>query len=314
MNLHDFLGICTQKNDNPARNCYIGFIFLFLGALWRQICYCQRADEIIIYLKFDMTLRTAGKPHKVKVVIPIYRDSLDELERKSLINNINVLKRYPVVFLLPEGTAAPAQTEGYDVIRICRDRLGTELGLAGYNRMMMSGDFYRLFDDCDYILICQTDAWIFRDELEAWCNKGYDYIGAPWPKRAVYNMFPINLWLKIRKLIFGRNSRPLRQDGFNRIGNGGLSLRRVESHIEACERYADRIEEFCKHRHHLYNEDFFWATVPREFRYPSVEEALGFSFDVKPALCYKLSGGKLPFGCHGWYKKRMYGFWRDFIR
>ena len=30
------------------------------------------------------------------------------------------------------------------------------------------------------MLIYQLDAYVFKDELLNWANKGYDYIGAPW--------------------------------------------------------------------------------------------------------------------------------------
>ena len=256
----------------------------------------------------------AQSRHKVKVVIPLYRAQLDDFERKSVAQNLRVLGRYPVVFLLPEGIDAPAETHGHTILRVSDLWLGPKNGIAGYNRMMMAREFYDLFADSDYILICQTDAWIFRDELEEWCDRGFDYVGAPWPKRPVYDNPLIKLWLRMRKRLCGRNGRILRQDGFDKIGNGGLSLRKVESHRQACTKYARRIDEFNRHNHHLYNEDRFWALIPEEFRYPSVEEALRFSFDVKPDYCYRLAGNKLPFGCHGWYKKRLCEFWKNIIR
>lgn len=49
--------------------------------------------------------------------------------------------------------------------------LGVRNGIAGYNQMMLSREFYQLFNDTEYLLICHTDAWIFRDELEDWCKK-----------------------------------------------------------------------------------------------------------------------------------------------
>ena len=105
----------------------------------------------------------------------------------------------------------------------------------------------------------------------------------------------------------------MRQDYFNKVGNGGLSLRRIDSFIKACDCYKHNIEEFKQNRGTLWNEDWFWALMPKEFRYPTFEEALGFSFDVHPALCHKLANGALPMGCHGWFKKRNLPFWQDII-
>ena len=61
------------------------------------------------------------------------------------------------------------------------------------------------------------------------------------------------------------------------------------------------------------NEDWFWALVPKEFKYPSFDKALEFSFDSHPDLCYKLAEGRLPFGCHGWFKRRNIEFWSPLI-
>lgn len=49
------------------------------------------------------------------------------------------------------------------------------------------------------------------------------------------------------------------------------------------------------------------------FTYPDYMEALQFSFDKYPSLCYKLNNNQLPFGCHSWYKRRMKDFWFPII-
>jgi hypothetical protein len=220
-----------------------------------------------------------------------------------------------MVLLAPEGLnidAITALAPQAEVMRVSTNWLGPN-GIAGYNDMMMSKSFYQLFDDCEYILICQTDAWIFRDELEQWCDGGYDYIGAPWPKRRRYSMPIISQYLWLRRKLFKRNGRLLRQDYFKKVGNGGLSLRRIDSFIKACDTYAQRIEYFKSHTGTRYNEDWFWALIPTEFHYPTFEKALGFSFDVNPKTCYHLSKNSLPFGCHGWFKKRNIEFWTPII-
>ncbi len=252
------------------------------------------------------------KKHLVKVVVPLYREEFSEKERLSALHNLEVLRRYPTVFLLPEGCGVPQEIADEEVLYVTDEWLGTKHGIAGYNRMMMDRRFYDLFADCEYILICQTDAWIFRDELEQWCIKGYDYVAAPWAKRDFYFKFPVKQYLALRRFLTPRH-KMLRQDGFNRIGNGGLSLRKVDSFRAACDRYADRIAYFNTKRKHLYNEDFFWACIPEEFTYPTLDEALGFSFDVRPEFLFRLANGRIPFGCHAWYKPKMYPFWRPII-
>ena len=251
---------------------------------------------------------------KVKVVVPVYKERLEGRELLSLKNNAEKLARYPHIILAPEGLnvdAVVAEVPGAEVVRVSGEWLGKN-GVAGYNRMMLSKSFYELFIDTDYILICQSDAWVFCDRLDEWCDRGYDYIGAPWPKRRVYNLPIVRQWLWLRRKLFG-SERILRQDYFKRVGNGGFSLRRIDSFIAACDRYANRIEEFKQGKGIVYNEDWFWALVPREFLYPSFDEALGFSFDSHPELCFRLAEGVLPFGCHGWYKRRNIEFWSPII-
>ncbi|MEG1622519.1 MAG: DUF5672 family protein [Alistipes sp.] len=251
---------------------------------------------------------------KVKIVMPIYSTAWTDVEWQSLQQTVKVLCRYPIVFLVPENmdvTAIDHAFSGHAILRVSEEWLGTKNGIAGYNRMMMSKAFYDLFAGTEYILICQTDAWIFRDELELWCDKGYDYIGAPFPKRPLYDLLPVRWYLALRRKM---TKGLLRHNLMGRVYNGGLSLRRVASFRHACSTYESAMHSFLENDHHLYNEDVFWSLIPAEFAYPSVSEALAFSFDIKPDYCYQLTKGALPFGCHGWFKPSVYAFWEPIIK
>ena len=256
------------------------------------------------------------KQHKsVKIVIPVYTETLSGRADSSLRQTIKVLGHYPITLLVPSDLNITELQQTYsinDFTRVSPHWLGRR-GIAGYNEMMLSREFYEMFSAYDYILICQTDAWIFRDELTQWCDAGYDYVAAPWPKRKFYNRAVVRLWLALRRRLLVSDRRILRQQGFNKVGNGGLSLRRVEAFIKACDRHAEVIEIFKQKRGMLYNEDWFWSIIPQEMHYPTLDEALGFSFDIRPQMCYDLAGGRLPFGCHGWYKKRNIEFWKPII-
>lgn len=244
---------------------------------------------------------------RVKVVIPVYAETLTENEWLSLRHNAEVLSRYPIAVLLPRSLPVEAVAERFPEVRSCEvirvsDGFLGRSGILGYNRMMLSAEFYEQFSDCEYILICQTDAWIFRDELEAWCSRGYDYVGGTWWRTGVWS------WPVIRHF-FPRNRKL-----YGKVGNGGLSLRRVESFRRACCELAGRIAYYLERSdHHIYFEDVFWAIEPRDFRYPSMREAIDFSFDNHPDRCLAVTGGRLPFGCHGWLKPRRIGFWEPFI-
>ena len=185
---------------------------------------------------------------KVKVVIPVYTETLSGRAEKSFRQTMKVLANHPITLLVPEDLNAGWFQREYpnmEITRVSADWLGSK-GIAGYNRMMLSREFYEIFNDYDYILICQTDVWIFRDELEQWCDAGYDYVAAPWPKREVYDKPLIRHWLKFRRRFFLSDKRILRQQGFNKVGNGGLSLRRIEAFINVCDKQADIIERDSK--------------------------------------------------------------------
>ncbi len=255
----------------------------------------------------------------VRIIVPIHRSVLSDCEIRTLRHNVRTLGAARFILLLPERLAklpALLDTEPFSGIvqmRVSDEWLGPKNGILGYNRMMMAETFYAHFIDegADYLLICQPDAWIFRDELDAWCAKGYDYIGGPYLRQSIYDLPPIKQWLTLRRACCDR-SRVLRQDGWGKVLNGGLSLRRIEAFRQACAHHADLIEQLGQVRSTVSNEDWFWSLVP-DLRRPEAEEAARFSIDTHPARTMKSIGGVLPFGCHGWFKRKRLRFWEPYI-
>ena len=243
--------------------------------------------------------------HLVKIIYPLYTPKLTAYERMSLEHNIQMLAAYPQVLLIPQDTCADDYHTTLPALRQCEtmyvpsENLGAN-GIEGYNRMMLSEDFYKRFDDCEYILICQADTWIFNDCLEEWCQRGFDYIGAPWWRRGIWSWPIIRLFVAGNRRLYGK------------VGNGGLSLRRIPAFIEVCQKQRKRINLYLKHKRHIFNEDVFWAIEPKNFRYPSMREAVRFSFDSHPDKCLAMNK-RLPFGCHGWFKKDRLPFWNAYI-
>ncbi len=256
---------------------------------------------------------------EVTIVIPVYTDNLSEYEIISLKRVCEILHKYPIVFVKPQSLeeiklAALAPQASFQ-------SFPNEYfnGIKAYNRLMLSPEFYHAFLESKYILIYQLDCYVFTNTLEQWCNKDYDYIGAPWIKRRVYEMPVIKQYMAFLRALNKSLNKPDRQNLYNKVGNGGLSLRKVVTHYSAAIECKAVIEEFnSKKRYHMYNEDVFWSVLINNylkipFRYPSHLEALEFSFDKHPKYCYKLNNYKLPFGCHGWSKKEMLPFWKNII-
>lgn len=268
---------------------------------------------------------------KVAIVIPVYKPSFDKWEEKSLCQTMHVLGRYPVVLVCPDDMDVSqydnlASSEG---MTLQKERFNPCFfeGIEGYNRLMLSKAFYARFDDYDYILICQTDAFVFRNELMDWCGKGYDFVGAP---------------------IFGNFSDEVFHRDRGRVGNGGFSLRRVRAyldffngkkHVFKTYELAERIDFKEKPqtrwlvwllmamgwrnkpssvaKQWKYNEDDFWSGMLNGTRYelskPEVGEALLFAFERFPSEAYAITG-TLPFGCHAWAKYQYESFWKDYIK
>lgn len=231
---------------------------------------------------------------KVAIVIPIYKELADPDEKQAFWQCIEVLGNYPTILAAPQSlntTYYENLTDKPLVIQRFDDTFFK--GVTGYSKLLTSKHFYEAFDAYDYILIYQLDAWVFRDELLTWAEKGYDYVGAPWLEAP-----PITSG---KKPIINLSNYLV-----NKVGNGGLSLRKVKSHIK-WSFWASWMFKFLPK-----NEDMIWTLfVP--FKKPDAQEALAFAFERQPRQSYILTDQHLPFGCHAWNKYQP-DFWRQFIK
>jgi len=276
----------------------------------------------------------------VAIVIPVYKPAMMNMERLAFQQCFRILHRHPIHLVTFAGLDLSAYREygGDFTVDIFEQEYFT--GIASYNRLMMSYDFYYRFKAYEYILLYQLDAYVFRDELSEWCRKGYDYIGAPW---------------------FANHEGPSKH-GFSQGGNGGLSLRHIPhflTMLETANRFKllkdygklclkDKIGSFgrmfLRFLHPRFTpdiaqkydrfEDIFWTLfINRKIKrllkgtwyrdylperiYPQLriapfEEALRFSFECRPSHLYRLNQQQLPFGCHAWDKYEP-EFWAKFI-
>ena len=214
---------------------------------------------------------------KVAVVIPAYKEELNEFEKISLAQARKVLGKYPFVFIVPEGKVFSYFEAGDGILHLPQRFFQS---VVTYSQLMEMPQFYAPFLNFDYILIYQLDAFVFYDALEFFCSLGYDYIGAPWP----YYF-----------------SAPKVNNKSARIGNGGFSLRKVK----ACHRLLTEQTVLLKDMMHLAEDDFFAYCGKDEtidFSVPPVEVAARFSVEYLLRHAVKNLGNKLPFGCHGWPK------------
>lgn len=249
----------------------------------------------------------------VKIVIPVYKEYFGELEEKSFMQCCKVLKDYEIVIVHPEGLNHSYLSEKCKDLTFKSFPKSYFATIDGYNELLLSSVFYENFLDSEYILIYQLDAFVFKNDLMAWCNKDYDYIGAPWIATS-----PDSLSNKVSSLFWSKKKRE-RQQIFFKVGNGGLSLRKVASHYAISKQHQQFISDFLneKEKKIYATEDVFWSLKAIEFdpnfKIPDYKEAVYFAIDRKPELAMKLTNNELPFGCHAINKPKVIEFWKPIL-
>lgn len=258
---------------------------------------------------------------KVAIVIPFHKSSISKEEELSIKHLIKYLDKFDKFLVLPESIKKVSfKIPKAKIINFPDEYF---VSVPKYCELLNMKFFYEKFFNYEYILIHQLDVLVFSNQLLEWCNKGYDYIGAPF-------FDPI-----IGKLSF-RSGSPLSG------GNGGFSLKKVSSFlkvIDLTEKSATRnsadpftrklwflIAVLTGQSHKIwlkapakdypFNYDGFWSyEAPKyypKFKVAPLKEALKFSFERFPRKCFKLNKEQLPFGCHAWarYDK---SFWSKYL-
>lgn len=144
------------------------------------------------------------KDKRVAVVVPHHKESLTPEEEISLRQLRSFLSAEQKIAVVPKTLRL--KLPDFEYRRFDDDFFA---GVDGYNHLLLSREFYEAFEDFEYILIYQLDCLVFSSDLDYWITSGYDYIGAALPRV---------------------ESDP--EKGFSRVGNGGLSLRRVGGFLD----------------------------------------------------------------------------------
>lgn len=261
--------------------------------------------------------------NKAVVLIFHHSSQLKWYEEISLRQCFRVLHKYPIRLVCPEGMDLTEIQKIVPQIVVEPVPKRWMSSLKQYNRMKMLPQLYRKYENFEFMLTYELDAFVFRDDLDIWCTTGYDYIGAPWIET---NSDP---------------EIPIRSKG---VGNSGFSLRNIHSALRALNSFGllmspsmmakqtlsrgnllTGITKFlfrsaCYNTHWTlnrfpYNEDRFWSYVGNRrawFKMSPFEEAASFSFERGPEQLFYCCKQQLPFGCHAWAKYEL-DFWRPHI-
>jgi len=202
------------------------------------------------------------------IVIPTYKEynNLSQFEKKSLLNTIEKMKNYPLIMVCPLSL----NVKEYNELGIMDFKRFDDVffkNIYGYNELMLSSFFYESFNEYDYMLLVQLDAYIFEDKLEYFIKLNYDYIGGlhyiPHIKGKMVN------------------------------GNGGFCLRKIKSFIESSKNIKNDL-----------NNKFDWEDILYSYWYRDKmniapeEVSLKFGWQQDPQLNYINNNNNLPFGCH----------------
>lgn len=290
-----------------------------------------------------------NNPHDLcAVVVPVYQPP-SALEAVAFRQCLRVLGgRWPIYLVSHQDADLAAY-------RTMAREAGIELhyryfaahyfaSVAGYNRLMLSPAFYEQFAEYEYILIHQTDALVWRDELAEWCRRGYDYVGAPIHFRQSDGSMSPKVW---------------------GVGNGGLSLRRTQYCLNLLQRglhgwqkhrpfmRMSGLTRRCDMKWHSYlglllrrlgqkntlayflrkqiNEDVLFSVYAAHSwlrpRIPDEATARQFAIEAFPSKYFPhpmaseaapteqatTEKARLPFGCHAYDKNEFENYWKPLL-
>jgi hypothetical protein len=248
----------------------------------------------------EVNLWASLRMKNVVVLIPVYKAEMDAFECYAVEHSLKVLAGQDIVFVGPRGLDMETTTRRFGSFPCMAFDDVFFASVQGYNRLLLSVDFYQSFSDYEFVLILQTDAIVIRDELSYWCKQPFDYIGAPWPDG--YELF-VNMG---------------RFDGVNGkkvkvyVGNGGLSLRRVRKCVALLKEFGEEVNVFNRTGS---SEDLFFSVMGAlsyDFVIPNEITASRFAMELKPSFYHAVNGGLAPMGGHAWWVYEP-EFWRGYL-
>lgn len=263
--------------------------------------------------------------NKTVVILPVHK-SFSDLSKEELLSIGQlkaVLLNYPVCIITGHDFVTEDYLRFFQSEHVFIERFDNQFftSVKNYNLLCLSNNFYNRFKAFEYMLVYQSDSFVFRDELLFWTEKRFDFIGAPFHTDNSQS-FDASLWT---------------------VGNGGFSLRSVNQCRNLLKRIANYVfllrvlnkmsiknmvtrgmAKLGSRRlfyangisRNRYNEDYVFGVLSKEFmkhyNVAPLSEAIAFSFEAHPSELFRMNHNRLPFGCHGWEKYEP-EFWKHFI-
>ena len=245
---------------------------------------------------------------EVVIVIPVYKEVLTEAERISLEQVLRVMYNHDFSLVCPADLNETPYTHYFDQqgVKVDIQRFDNTYfkSIEGYNRLLLSHEFYARFEKWEYILIHQLDCLVLKDELKKWVATDYDYIGSPWVDTdrtfRVYESLNYSRWRWLgwlkRRIDFNRGE-------YVTVGNGGFSLRKVKRFRKISLALS---VFFSRHLKGHLNEDYVWSIlVPKyfaKFKVPAAVMASNFALEKVSSSIDLDAIESLPMAVHAWEK------------
>lgn len=247
------------------------------------------------------------KLYKCCIAIPAYKEGLSMTEDVSLRRLHKVLKDKSNVYLFcPIELNVSKYKEIFPELQVVEFASENFTSIDAYSHLCISYDFYNSFSEYEYMLIYQLDCYLVKDNIEEWCYKGYDYIGAP-------ILVPHSDWKN-----FTVDNEGHIVSFVPSVGNGGLSLRNIDTFLEITDPNGELRTYYSLTDEKLepvkYEDVFFCVDIRKlyDIRIPKWNEAMNFAIDMNPDIAYDRYGMKgYPMGIHAFEKN--IPFWKGKI-
>lgn len=263
------------------------------------------------------------------VVMPVHKPQPTAEELLSLLACARQLSAYDCYLLYPSGMDISIYTSAFPQLLLKPVQPQWLASVEAYNKMKLSLDFYQLFAGYQYMLTYELDSYIFHNRLADANAFKFDYIGAPffegyWDAKpgasfakGVNSGFSVRNIASCVKVLQSMDSIRFKWMLYKVFlsklpSKLKIALNKVTGYkydIYITGKFGFYFSEF-----HL-NEDLVWSEIiPRLFPHFTIADpvsALQFSFEYNLEHSLKLNNGKLPLGCHAWFKHL--DFWKKYI-
>ena len=191
----------------------------------------------------------------VTILIPVFDLPLTAVAMNSLATIHEHLGDFPITFIKGESL-----TQVEELTEFCPsadfvsfdDRYFSSR--AGYAKLLLSDELYYNFGWSRYLLICEMNTVITRNELAYWCRQGYDFI-QPLPDLVAGKSIATVVEMRFRTQEFLQNNKSVMAE-FGK--SSGISLRNTEAFHKLIKRKRRAIYRYLGAATELTNDALFW--------------------------------------------------------